>query len=153
MANMFRVHATGLEAFKDAGQVVFDAVKEAMDEIRDDVITVTESLAPRKTGKLERSHYVRRYYKNLDKCYFTISYKAINKGFNYATWTHDENYNLGAGSRRKRPARSRFAKGTLRVGTGYVSQVIEASQDAWVEHIAETVNKKLNESLDKNGRK
>lgn len=153
MAKGFKITATGLEAFKNAGQVVFDAVKDAMDDIRDDVVATTESLAPHKTGKLEKSHYARRYYKNLENCYFTISYKGVNKGFDYAKWTHDENYNLGAGSRRKRPRRSRFAKKPLKVGKGYVSQVIDASEDEWTAFIARNIDRKLKQSLKKNGRK
>lgn len=151
MAKGLKIEATGLDAWKNAGQVVFDAVKDAMDDIRDDVVNTSESLAPRKTGKLEKSHYARRYYKNLDKCYFTISYKANNKGFDYATWTHDARYNLGAGSRAKRPARSRFAKGSLRVGRGYLSQVVDSSEEAWANYIGTNIKRKLRASLKKNG--
>lgn len=153
MAKGLKIEVTGINAWKDAGQVVFDAVKDAMDDIRDDFVETSESLAPHKTGKLEKSHYARRYYKNLDKCYFTVSYKAVNKDFDYATWTHDEDYNLGAGSRAKRPARSRFAKGTLRVGKGYMSQVKEASEENWTKFINDNIARKLKVSLMKNGKK
>lgn len=152
MAKGLKIEATGLEAWNNAGQVVFDAVKDCMDDIRDDFIMTTESLAPHKTGKLEKSHYARRYYKNLEKCYFTISYKAVNKGFDYATWTHDEQYNLGEGSRAKRPARSRFARGALRVGTGYMTQVKEASQEGWTEFINQNIDRKLKASVKRKSR-
>lgn len=151
VAKGLKVEAKGLDAWKDAGQVVFDAVKEAMDDIRDDVSVVTQSLTPRKTGKLEKSQYVRRYYKNLDRCYFTVSFKGVNKGFDYATWTHDARYNLGAGSRAKRPAKSRFARGSLRVGRGYLTQVTDSSEEAWSKYIAEVIDRKLQESIKKNG--
>lgn len=151
MAKGLKIEATGLDAWKGSEQVVFDAVKDAMDDIRDDVVATSESLAPHKTGKLEKSHYARRYYTNLQKCYFTISYKGVNKGFDYATWTHDANYNLGAGSRAKQPIRSRFAKGTLRVGKGYLTQVQEASQDGWTAFINATIARKLKASLKKHG--
>lgn len=153
MAKGLKIEATGLKAWDNAGQVVFDAVKDAMDDIRDDFVEASESLAPHKTGKLEKSHYARRYYKNLDRCYFTVSYKAVNKGFDYATWTHDEDYNLGVGSRAKRPARSRFAKGTLKVGKGYMSQVKEASEENWTKFINDNIARKLKVSLMKNGKK
>lgn len=153
MSKGFKIDVKGLDAWGDAGQVVFDAVKDCMDDIRDDVSEVSESLTPYKTGKLESSQYVRRYYKNLQKCYFTISYKGENKGFDYATWTHDEKYNLGEGSRAKRPARSRFAKGTLTVGTGYVSQIQEASEDNWARFISTNIGKKLKASLKKGSKK
>lgn len=147
MAKGLKIEATGLDAWKNADQILFDAVKDAMDDIRDDFNMVSESLTPYKTGKLENSRYTRRYYKNKDNVYFTVSYKAINKGFDYATWTHDADYNLGEGSRAKRPARSRFAKGSLRVGKGYMSQVQEASQEAWTEYINHTINRKLKASI------
>lgn len=149
MSKGISITATGLDAWKNADQVVFDAVKDCMDDIRDDVNMVTESLTPFKTGTLEAGRYTRRYYKNLDKCYFTISYKANNPkdGFDYATWTHDADYNLGEGSRAKRPARSRFAKGLLTVGKGYMSQVQEKSENAWTEYIRTNVMRKLRASV------
>lgn len=155
MANRFKISATGLEAFKGSEQVIYDAVKDCMDDIRDDVIATTESLAPHKIGNLERSHYVRRYYKNLKNCYFTISYKAVNPkdGFDYASWTHDEQYKLGAGSRAKTPHRSRFSKRPLRVGRHYVSQVISGSQESWYAFIAKNIDRKLKQSIKKNGKK
>ncbi|HID0815700.1 TPA: hypothetical protein ACXNW3_001160 [Clostridium botulinum] len=155
MAKGLKIEATGLEAWNDAGQVVFNAVKDAMDDIRDDFKDVSASLTPKKTGRLEKSQYVRRYYKNLEKCYFTVSYKANNPkdGFDYAKWTHDADYSLGDISRSKKPARSRFARGSLRVGKGYMSQVPEASSEGWTEFISKNIERKLNYSLKHKSRK
>jgi len=153
VAKGFKIEAKGLRAFSEAEQVVFDAVKEAMDDIKDDVVEVSSSLAPHKTGKLEKSHYTRRSYKNLANCTFSLRYRADNKGFDYASWTHDADYKLGEGSQQKRPAHSRFAKGSLRVGSGYVSQVIDASQEQWDEFVAYTIDRKLKASLKKNSKR
>lgn len=145
MAKGLKIEAKGLEVWlgTEVEQTVFDAVKDCMDDIRDDFKAVSFSLVPKKTGNLEESQYVRRYYKNLEKVYFTISYKGVHAGFDYASWTHDADYNLGEISRSKRPARSRFAKGSLRVGKGYLSQVKEASEGAWDDFIAENIDRKL----------
>jgi len=151
MAKGINIEATGLGAWIGSEQVVFDAVKACMDDIRDDVAEVSKSLAPHKSGKLESSQYIRRYYTNLDKCYFTISYKAYNKGFDYAKWTHDERYKLGAGSRAKRPIKGRFCKATLRVGTGYMSNIVEGSKDSWDDFINTNIERKLKASLKKHG--
>lgn len=151
MSTMFRITVKGIKSFNGASQAIFDTVKDCMDVIRDDVSTVSRSLTPRKSGQLEESQYVRRYYKNLDKCYFTVSYRRTNKGFDVAKWTHDADYNLGAGSRAKRPVRSKFASGSLRVGQGYLSQVVKSSEDAWTIYINANVAKNLRASIKKNG--
>ena len=138
--------------FKNGSKAVFEAVKDAMDDIKDDVVAVSSSLAPHKTGKLENSHFARRSYVNLEKCTFSVRYKGDNKGFDYATEMHDGNYNLGEGSLAKRPAHSRFARGSLHVGRGYLSQVIEASQGQWDEFILENVKRKLRQQIKKDSR-
>lgn len=151
MAVRFTIKAKGLDAFKNASQAMFDGVKDAMDDVRDDLVTVSSSLAPHKTGTLEKSHYTRRSYKNLQKCTFSIRYKANNPkdGYDYATEMHNGDYNLGKGSQAKQPAHSRFARGSLHVGKGYVSQVVDASQAQWDEYVSYTATRKLKQSLKK----
>jgi hypothetical protein len=151
MQREYGIDVTGINSFDSASQVVFDAIKDCMDDIRDDVAVVSASLTPFKTGKLENSQQVTRYFVNLEQYYFTVTFTALNKDFDYATWTHDETYNLGAGSQQKTPAHSRFATGTLHVGDGYLTQVVESSQEAWIEYISYTIDRKLKASLKQNG--
>lgn len=149
MAKGFKVSIKGHKAWEKSPDVVYEAVKNCMDDIRDDVIKVSSSLAPHKTGALDSSARARRYYRNLNNCWFSVTFYGDNKGFDYATWTHDETYNLGEGSRRKRPVQGRFAKGALRVGKGYLSQVEQASEKSWKEFIDTNVKKKLRAEVKK----
>jgi hypothetical protein len=144
-----RISATGLDAFINADKAVYEAVKSSMDDIRDDVKAVSQSLTPEDTGKLAGSAFTRRTYKSLDSCSFSISYRATNNGFDYAKWTHDADYKLGEGSMRKRPIQGKFARGTLKVGPGYLSQVEEASSDAWTDYIAKNIDSSLKRSVSK----
>lgn len=155
MAVKFTIKAKGLDMLKNASKAVFEAVKDAMDDIKDDVVEVSSSLAPHKTGRLEQSHFTRRSYVNLQKCTFSIRYKAENPkdGYDYSGAMHDSSYNLGEGSRAKQPAHSRFARGSLHVGRGYLSQVIEASEEQWDEYIAYTVERKLKQALQRDSKK
>ena len=149
MSRGFRITSTGFDCFEKASEAVFEAVKDAMDDIKDDVVTVTSSLAPHKTGKLEKSHYTRRSYVSLKKCTFSIRYQADNKGFDYATEMHDGSYKLGKGSQAKQPAHSRFAKGSLHVGAGYMSQVIDSSQEQWDKFVSDNATRKLKYAIGK----
>lgn len=142
-AIQFNIKARGFDNFKGLSKAVFEGVKDAMDDIRDDMVDTTESLAPHKTGKLEKSHRTRRMYKQGQNVSFTIAYRAMNRGFDYAEWTHDEKYNLGAGSRAKQPKKSRFSKTAFRVGRQYVSKVIKATSKGRNDFIQHTINRKV----------
>lgn len=147
MAKGLKIEVTGMDAFNLSDRVVYEAVRDCMDDIKDDVLAVSKSLAPKKTGKLESSARTRKKYVNLESCSFSITFKGNNKGFDYATWTHDKDYKLGVGSMAKQPKKSRFAKGTLRVGKGYMSQVIESSDKEWLRFISQNVDRKLKASI------
>lgn len=152
MAKGLKIEVTGLDMFKDINSVIYGAVKDCMDDIKEDAIKTASGSAPVKTGKLEKSYYVRSKNVELKRCDFSLSFKAVNKGFNYAVWTHDATYKLGAKSRAKQPPKSRFAKGTLRVGNKYLTNMTEASQDNWKEFIQNNVSKKMRASIKKNSR-
>lgn len=147
-----RIKATGLDSFKQADKAVWEAVKSSMDVIKDDVKEVSRSLTPMRTGKLQSTAFTRRNYKTMESCNFSISYRATNNGFDYAKWTHDADYKLGEGSMRKRPIQGKFARGSLKVGKGYLKQVEDASSEEWTKFIAKNVSSKLKSSIGKNSR-
>lgn len=150
MANGLKIEAKGLEMFKDITEVIYNAVKDAMDDIKEDAVKTASGSAPVKTGKLEKSYFVRSKNVPLKRCDFSLSFKAVNKGFNYSQWTHDADYKLGVKSRAKQVPHSRFAKGTLRVGKGYLKNMQEASKDNWREFIENNVKRKMRASIKSN---
>lgn len=139
----FKITAKGFRSYKKASQEVFNTVKDAMEDIKDDIVDTSESLAPHKTGKLEKSHRIRRNYKNLQNISFTIAYSAMNKGFDYAEWTHNAKYNLGAGSRAKQPKKSRFSNTAFRVGRNYLGKVVDGTRKGRNEFIQHTIDRKM----------
>lgn len=142
-----KITPTGFGKFKGMSKSVFEGVKDAMDDIRDDLVDTSESLAPYKTGKLEKSHRTRRTYKQGKDVSFTISYKAMNRGFDYAEWTHDKKYKLGAGSRAKQPKKSRFSKTAFRVGRQYLKKVVTGTAKGRSDFIQHTINRKLKQFM------
>ncbi|MFT8313248.1 MAG: hypothetical protein ABF633_03220 [Clostridium sp.] len=153
MAKGLKIEAVGLEMFKDVNEVIFGAVEDCMSDIKDDAVKVASGSAPVDTGKLEKSYYVRTKKVPLKRCDFSLSFRAMNGNFNYAIWTNDETYNLGARSRMKRPAKGRFMKDTPKVGTGYLTNTVELSREGWAKFIQENVARKMRASIRKNSKR
>lgn len=153
MANGIKIEVKGLDSFIGADVIVYEAIKDCMDDIRDDLLILATGLAPVDSGKLEKSVSVRRSYNNKKGCSFTISFKAENKGFDYATWTDEADYNLGKKSAEKPLPKSRFAKGSLQVGKGYASNSVDISREGWDKFIKENIDRKLTASLRTKSRK
>lgn len=152
MAKGLKIEITGLKMFEGSEKVVAAAVKESMDIIRMDVVRTSSGLAPVDKGILEND-YTERINNTATKSEFIVSYATKNKGFNYAEWTHDKNYNLGKKSKVKRPAKSRFSKATLKVGKGYLHNVAIACKDGWTDFINEEVEKAVAANMKKNGKR
>lgn len=152
MAKGLKIEVKGLDMFKDINNVIYEAVKDCMDDIKDDAVRTASGSAPVDTGKLEKSYFVRSKKVPLKRCDFSLTFRAMNKGFNYAIWTHDADYKLGVKSRAKQPPKSRFAKGTLRVGNKYLTNMTEASEDNWRKFMQDNVSRKMRASMKKNSK-
>ncbi|WP_139356102.1 hypothetical protein [Clostridium felsineum] len=113
-----------------------------MDKIRKDTVKSASGSAPRRTGKLERSYFVTQNNIDLKQCQFSVRFSALNKGFDYADWTHFKTYRLGRISRQKQPPKSRFAEG-LYVGNNYLYNVAESAEINWGNFIRTNLRKSM----------
>lgn len=75
-----------------------------------------------------------------------VSFKAINKGFNYAVKMHDGNYKLGKKSIAKsgKGARSKYSNETFKVGANYLVGTAKSCEKGYKADLL----KKLTNSLD-----
>lgn len=110
------------------------AMKEAMLDVTLDLKRVASASAPHDTGYLEKNaqHEV---YVGSQYLEGTVGFSAVEKGFNYAEWTHDNKYNLGAKSAKKKGGRSKFGSGIVPVGQGYLENALNNNKQGYLDHI------------------
>jgi hypothetical protein len=150
MSKGFKIDIKGLTSFSKMNDVVWEAITDCMDDIQEDALKVSKSIAPKDSGDLEKSISSRKYRKKGKIAWFSLKATAENKGFDYAEWTHDKTYNLGKKSRAKRPQRSRFSNHGFRVGKGYMSQVPDALEGDWTKFMQDTVTLRIRVETRKN---
>lgn len=110
--------------------------KTSFDTVSTDVKRVSAGAAPKKTGFLEKNHLNVEY--NRDKWVAHIYFKATNRGFDYADWTHEAHYNLGKRSRQKPGGNSRFT-GHVPVGRKYLENTVEQGRNSYQDHIIDKI--------------
>lgn len=126
------------ERFTDMSKAIDRNLTENLKDVVLDVKRVSSQSAPHKTGKLEKNYH--RYSKRGDTLTGEIYFNATNKGFDYAEWTHNGNYELGERSLRKRGGSSKFISGTVPVGAGYLSNTVERGADGYLKHLTDGFN-------------
>lgn len=119
-------------------------MKEAFEDIVLDAARVSSDAAPHETGHLERN---RKTFTWSDGRYHAdIKFRAVNtrgrRPFDYARWTHDANYSLGEGSRRKSGGNSNFGS-RVPVGTGYLSNTLSNNRSGYLQHLDDAYKKSL----------
>ena len=121
---------------KNSPKILANCIKE----MSMDLHRVASERAPVKDGTLETSGQV--VFKNGGtKFTGTVSFSAINRGFNYAQKMHNDTYALGAKSLAKssRGVKSRFSTQTFRVGKGYLKDTAEKCQTGYKKYINKEV--------------
>jgi hypothetical protein len=110
------------------------AMKDAVLDVTLDLKRVASMSAPHDTGYLEKNaqHEVFVASQYVEG---TVGFSAVENGFNYAQWTHDEEYELGEKSARKRGGKSKFGSGTVPVGKGYLENALEYNKQGYIDHI------------------
>jgi hypothetical protein len=110
------------------------ALKDAVLDVTLDLKRVASASAPKDTGFLEKSaqHEVVATSEYIEG---TVGFSAVENGFNYAEWTHNEDYKLGEKSKRKRGGKSRFGVGTVPVGKGYLKNALEMNEQGYLDYI------------------
>lgn len=124
------------------------SVKTAMNEITTDLLRTAQARAPVDSKTLERSGTMK--VTSGSKGYEgRVSFRATNRGYNYAKKMDEQTYNLGTKSLAKSASgvRSRFSDTTLKVGTGYLSDTAKQCEKGYQAHVQE----ELATAIRKNG--
>lgn len=120
---------------------VENAMKKALDEIADDLLLTAQKRAPVDSTGLEKSGTRTAVNSNME---VEVSFSAKNRGFNYARQMDKSKYNLGKESQRKQGAgkiKSKFAKNSMPVGPGYLSNTAKRSKQGYIDHVKKNVYK------------
>lgn len=134
----FTFEISNMPDFGAYGKNVDKAINKALDEIADDLLLTAQKRAPVDSTDLERSGS-RTAVKNFE---VEVSFSAKNRGYNYARRMDQDIYNLGKESKRKAGSiKSKFAKSSMKVGPGYLTDTAEKSKKGYSEHIEKAVQK------------
>jgi hypothetical protein len=119
------------------------AMKDAVLDVTLDLKRVASMSAPHDTGYLEKNaqHEVFVASQYVEG---TVGFSAVEHGFDYAQWTHDEEYELGEKSAKKRGGKSKFGSGTVPVGTGYLKNALEMNKQGYIDHIKQKYREAIN---------
>ncbi|MEH7117211.1 hypothetical protein V7128_07285 [Neobacillus vireti] len=122
---------------------VKSAMKDAVLDVTLDMKRVASASAPHDTGFLEKSAQHEVFVTN-QSVEGTVGFSAVHDGFDYARWTHDEEYNLGEKSARKRGGKSRFGNGgTVPVGKGYLENALEMNKQGYLQYLEQKYKESL----------
>lgn len=129
-------------------KTVMKAVKDGIEDCTDDLLRVASLRTPVKTTTLEKNGSS-KVESNNNKVVGRVSFKAMNKGYNYALKMDRGKYNLGKKSLSKstRGVRSKFTNQALKVGSGYLTDTAEKCEEGYTDY----VNYKIYEVIAKDG--
>ncbi|MFG3611441.1 hypothetical protein [Rummeliibacillus stabekisii] len=139
----FRMNVNFRNTTKGIETNINNKMKEAITDVTLDLQRVASQSAPHDSGFLEGNsqYHVNAMGKTLEG---TVSFSASNKGFDYAQWANDKQYNLGEKSARKSGGKSRFGGGTVPVGTGYLKNALEMNKAGYIRHLQDKYREALN---------
>lgn len=131
-------------AFTQLGNNLVGAVEQGMNDITDDLLRVASLRAPVDTTTLEKSG-TSKISKSGQSIQGTVSFSAVNRGFNYAKKLDEKSFNLGKKSLQKssKGARSKFSGASLKVGTGYLSGTAKACELGYIKHVNEVIGQAI----------
>ena len=112
---------------------VTQAAKTAMYDNVDDLARIAQNIAPIDKGTLRRGMKKKVTLKR-KSIIGEVSFSAKDKGFNYAVWTHEADYNLGPTS-----AAAGGADG-YSVGNKYLERPLKGEAQKYIDNIANAVN-------------
>lgn len=127
---MSQVKATN--NIKGTGKNTENSARKAFKTVSTDIQRVSSDASPRDTGFLEKNH-LDIIYAN-DNWTATIWFRAFNKDFDYAKWTHEAYYNLGPRSVTKPGGNSKFT-GHVPVGRRYLARTVDQGRAGYIEHL------------------
>lgn len=129
-------------------KTILKTIKSGVEDCTDDLLRVASLRSPVDSKTLEQSG-TSDVNDEGTKIVGEVSFKAINKGYNYAIKMDRGNYKLGKKSIEKssRGVRSKFTKATLKVGSGFLTDTAEKCSDGYTDHI----NFQIYEAIAKDG--
>lgn len=118
--------------------------KEAITEYTMDLLRVATLRTPVDEGNLEQSG-TKQIKATPNGATGRVSFKAMNRGFNYAVKMHNGRYKLGKESKAKssRGVRSKYYNGTFRVGSKYLEGTALSCKKGYEKDIQLRLSKAL----------
>lgn len=137
---MANVQVIMSQSFKHLGTTMKKAVNDGIEDCTADLLRVASLRTPVDSQTLEQSGSS-KVSSSSSTVTGHVSFKAINKGYNYAKKMNDTKYNLGEKSLRKSSGgvRSRFCSESLKVGTGYLSDTAEKCEKGYTKHVQDKI--------------
>lgn len=138
---MAKVQVVMSQSFKHLGTSMKKAVQNGIEDCTADLLRVASLRTPVDSTTLEQSGSS-KVSTSSTKVTGHVSFKAMNKGYNYAKRMNDAKYNLGEKSLKKSKAgvRSRFCSESLKVGTGYLTDTAEKCEQGYTDYVQDKVN-------------
>lgn len=123
-------------------KAVINNMTDAIVDVTLDLKRVASKSAPHDTGFLEKNakHEI---YASDTTAEGSVSFSAIEDGFNYAEWTHNADYELGDKSAKKQGGKSRFGSGIVPVGKGYLENALQTNKQGYMKHIEDKYREAL----------
>ena len=122
------------EQFKDYEALVAKSMVQASRDIADDVVGSAVGAAPHFRGQLEKgiTKDMEITTKGIE---ITIDASAKDdKGFDYAPFIHDGDYNLGTQSLAKGGGKSGISGNTYNVGKGFIERPVNQGEASYIRH-------------------
>lgn len=115
---------------------VEQAAVAAMEDNTDDLSRIAQNIAPIDKATLRRGMKKKVTLKR-NSLVGEVSFSAVDKGFNYAIWTHEADYRLGPTSAN--------AGGTdgYEVGNKYLERPLKGEAQKYINNVANAVRREL----------
>lgn len=129
---MIKVTVDNINVGDVIGKKATRVARECIKEYTWDLHRVATLRTPKDEGNLETSG-VKSVTNSNTKIVGQVSFKAFNRGFNYAKYMHDGKYKLGKNSISKSSGgvRSKYSNESFKVGSGYLEGTAKACEDGY----------------------
>lgn len=140
----FKVIVKGVEITDKYTRQAHMITRDAITEYTHDLHRVSTLRTPVDEGNLEQSGTKSVKTSGVTTT-GTVSFKAMNRGFNYAVKMHEGRYRLGSNSMAKssRGARSKYYNGSFKVGSKYLEGTALSCKKGYEKDIVERLGKGL----------
>lgn len=139
----FKMSVSKIDKSKVISRQIRQSLTDAIVDVTLDLKRVASQSAPHDSGFLEKNAQ-HEIYSSGSYVEGSVGFSAVERGFDYAQWTHDKDYELGEKSAKKKGGKSRFGSGTVPVGKGYLENALENNKQGYMRHIEEKYREAIN---------